>query len=166
MSNIYTLAEEYRALLNMLDTEGDESMMEAIKDTLAGLGGDLSNHVESCVKAIKCIEGDVAALEAEIDRLDLRRRAFNARIERIREAVKCCMTAADTQKIQTALFTVSIAKGRESVQISDESLIPDDYVNVKTVIQPDKKLIAEAIKSGTEIPGAQIVVGEPSLRIK
>lgn len=43
-----------------------------------------------------------------------------------------------------------------SVEITDEDLIPEDMLRVKTTTAPDKTLIKQAIKAGQQIPGAQL----------
>lgn len=48
------------------------------------------------------------------------------------------------------------ARSSVSVEITDEDLIPEDMLRVKTTTAPDKALIKQAIKEGQEIPGAQL----------
>ena len=165
MSKIYELTGQFIDLQNMLD-DADEDLTEAIRDTLGAISGEIGDAVEQSAKWMRNLEGESKAIDSEIARLSARKKSITNRITSIREAVKGCMTAAGMDKVKTALFTVSIAQGRESVVISDESLIPDDYVIVKTVIQPDKTEIAKAIKAGNEVPGCGLARGETSLRIK
>lgn len=166
MTNIYELAEEYQVLQRMLEDCEDEATLEAVKDTLVGIGGGLADAVENSVKAIKNIEGDCLALQEEIDRLTERKRQAVGRSDKIKGAIKHLMELAEASSVKTALFTVSLAKGRQSVNVIEESALPDDMVVVKTEIRPDKKAIADAIMSGREVPGAELVTGEKSLRIK
>jgi uncharacterized protein YeeX (DUF496 family) len=165
MSNIYELTGQFIDLQNMLE-DADGDMVEAIRDTLGAISGEIGDAVEQSAKWIRNLEGEAVALNAEIERLNNRKRSIENKISSIREAVKCCMAAANLDKVKTALFTISIAQGRESVAISDESLVPDDFVVVNTVIQPNKTEISNAIKAGQQVPGCALVRGEPSLRIK
>lgn len=165
MSNIYQLSRELEALQSMLDgAEGEE--LEAIETTIGGISGEIGDQVESLVKFIKNIEGDVLSVTNEIDRLRARKSQMEARIGSIRDGIKGVMQASGMDKVRTALFSVTLAKGRESVHVGDESAIPDDYVTVKTVVNPDKKAIADAFKNGVEVPGCELRRGEPSIRIK
>lgn len=45
----------------------------------------------------------------------------------------------------------------ESISVIDESLIPEELLRVKTTTAPDKAAIKAAIKSGAEVPGAELV---------
>lgn len=62
--------------------------------------------------------------------------------------------------------TFTAAKGRASVVIDDESLIPDSLVDVQTIVSPDKKAIKEALENGIAVPGAHIEIGERSLMVR
>jgi len=165
MSTIYQLTEELSALQSMLeDADGDTT--EAITNTILGLSGEIGDVVEDAIKLIKNIDGDVSSIDAEITRLTIRKQQFAGRVSGVRDAIRQVMEKAGYDKLKTALFSITLAKGRESVVVVDESLIPDDYVVVKTIVQPDKKAIGEAFKAGQAIPGCEYVRGEKSLRIK
>lgn len=48
------------------------------------------------------------------------------------------------------------SRSSTSVEITDDDLIPEDMLRIKTTTAPDKTLIKQAIQSGQEIPGAQL----------
>lgn len=166
MHNIYELREEIEALQAMLDDAEDDNAEQAIADTLLGMSGEVGDVVESVVKYIKNLEGLADSVAAEVERLKGRIAQQNRRAAAAKDAIKALMDAAGYKKVSTALFSVTLADGRESVQVLDESAVPDDYVVVKTVISPDKKAIAAAFKAGEKIPGCEMVRGQKSLRIK
>ena len=69
-------------------------------------------------------------------------------------------------KISCPLFTITLAKGRETVVIDDKDKIPDEYVRVKTSIEPDKVEIGKRLKAGEEVEGAHLERSKPSIQIK
>jgi hypothetical protein len=166
MSSLYELRTEFMDLQNLLDSAEDDEFAQAVRDTLDGKSGDLEEAVEQSVRLVRNIESDAAAVQAEIDRLKQRKDGMDRRVASIRDGIRALMDVAGEGSIKTALFTVSLAKGRESVSVVDESLLPDEYVNVKTSITPNKKLIGEALKNGGDVPGCELIRGEKSLRIK
>ncbi len=91
---------------------------------------------------------------------------FNRLGEIAGEYLRNNMEASGISKIQCPLFSITLVAGRDSVAISDESAIPDDFLNVKTVISPDKTAIAKALKDGQEVAGASLQRGQSSIRIK
>ena len=63
--------------------------------------------------------------------------------------------------------TVKIVKGRRSVAILNEALIPKDYLRETITYAPDKKAIMAAMDDGGEVvDGTEIVQGEDTVSIK
>jgi len=63
--------------------------------------------------------------------------------------------------------TVKVVKGRRSVAILNEALIPKDYLREKVTYAPDKKAIMAAMDDGGEVvEGTEIVEGEDTVSIK
>ncbi|ELD3297862.1 siphovirus Gp157 family protein, partial [Enterobacter hormaechei] len=54
----------------------------------------------------------------------------------------------------------------KSVEITDASALPPEFVEYETSIKPDKLAIKHQIEAGVDVPGAQIKLGKPSLIIK
>ncbi|MEO9497675.1 MAG: siphovirus Gp157 family protein [Vibrio splendidus] len=145
----------------------DESIDEqTLKDTLESIEGDISDKGVSIVKLSNAWESDIDAIDAEIKRLQLRKKSLKSRSDSLRDYLKYNMQRSGISKIECSLFTITLKKGRSVVSIADESLIPDDYVNVKTTVSPDKVAILKALKEGEEIEGAELSEGQPSLVIK
>ena len=88
------------------------------------------------------------------------------RVELIEECIKAVMEKTGVNSIKTNIFNITIAKARESVFVTNQNKIPDEFLDVKTVFSPMKKEIYKAIKKGIEVPGAKLILGEKSLRIR
>lgn len=161
MSNVtlYSLAAEYRADLEKLaDLELSE---EALQDTLESLGGELevkaqnvvafSRHLEKLAENMKDAEAEIAK----------RRKVVEAKAARLKAYVLDCMQQNSIQKIDCPWFSLSIAKNPPAVEIEDERQIPQDYFVSPPPPPPqiDKKLIAQALKDGFDVPGARLRQG-------
>ena len=144
----------------------DDLPPDAIRDTLEAMQGSIQEKALSLANWALDMEGDIGKIDAEIERLKSRKIAIANRRESLNEYLRTNMLATGITKIQCPLFTITIVEGRESVAISDESQIPDEFMRVKTDISPDKSAIAKAIKGGIYIPGASLQRGQPSIRIK
>jgi predicted transcriptional regulator len=162
MAKLYELVGGYRNLLEMADSESGEEFL-AILETLSDA---IDTKVETCAKVVKNLQADAAALKEEEARLSARRKSVEGNIDRLKAYMKENMTAADKQKIKTALFTIYITAGRPTVVVDNEEVIPSEYrAEVKTP-PPDKKGILEALKAGKQVPGVTLGVTEPSLTIR
>lgn len=144
----------------------DDLPPDAIRDTLEAMQGSIQEKALSLANWALDMDGDIGKIDAEIERLKSRKTAIANRRESLNEYLRANMLATGIKKIQCPLFTITIVDGRESVAISDESQIPDEFMRVKTDISPDKSAIAKAIKDGIDIPGASLQRGQPSIRIK
>ena len=59
------------------------------------------------------------------------------------------------EKFKTAKCAVSYRKS-ETVEFTDQDLVPDEYWRVKTTREPDKTALKTALKAGESIPGAYL----------
>ena len=58
-------------------------------------------------------DGDIAALESEINRLSERKKHIQAAQDRLREYLRYNMEATGINKITSPLFTITLAAGRD-----------------------------------------------------
>lgn len=93
-----------------------------------------------------------------------RRQRLEHKVEKLRELVFKIMQFAEIHKIELPEATLSIRDGAQQVVITDESKIPDDLCKIER--SPKKTEIKEALKSGKEIPGAELSNGAPSLAVR
>lgn len=154
-------------LLELSSIDADsEDMKEAIKNTLEAVEGEFNEKAVSVVHYIKNLDSDAEAIDTEIKRLSARKKAISAKQEAIKDYLRFNMDATGIKKIECPLFTISSVAGREIVSIDEEALIPDEFIEIKSVIQPRKADILKALKAGNEVPGASITRSQNTIRIK
>lgn len=165
MSRLYEITGQFRELAALADG-ADEDLAVAVRDTMGAIEAEFNDKALAVSHVILNFDADIAALDSEIDRLQERKRLITNRQKQIKDYLRENMEAAGITKISCPLFTITLAKGRESVVVDDENSIPDDLMRVKTEIAPDKTAIAAKIKAGEEVPGARLERGQSSIRIK
>ena len=102
---------------------------------------------------VKNLEAEKEAVKHEKDNFADREKRLGKKIE----SLKGYLTyALDGQKFSTPKVAVSFRKS-ESVHITDEYLIPDEYKLFTVVKKPDKKVLKDALKKGKEIMGVELV---------
>lgn len=161
MTALHELTGQFLELANNEDLPA-----EAIRDTLEAMEGDIKSKAVSLADWALDMDGNIEKIDAAIERLQEKKKSISKRKESLIEYLRNNMEATGISKIQCPLFSITLAAGRESVAISDDSAIPDDFLNVKTVISPDKTAIAKALKEGKEVAGASLQRGQSSIRIK
>jgi hypothetical protein len=158
---------QYLELCDLAIDQDSELTGEMIADTLESIEGDFNDKAIAVTHVITEMGSNIDRIDAEINRLQIRKKVMQNSNDRIREYLKSNMLASGITKIDCPLFSITIAKGRDVVQIIDEESLPDDYLSVKTVISPDKRAILKALKDDIDsVKGATLTKTEPSLRIK
>ncbi len=157
---LYNLSQEFNTLYEMAnESEGDE-LIELYNE----LSESLANKLENSGKVLKQLQADSDMLKTEEARLKQRRQVVENNIDRLKELMLSAMNSSGEAKIKTQLFSFSI-RASESIKITDESLLTDGYIRVKTIREPDKKAIKETLDKGIYVEGAEIVINE-SLQIR
>lgn len=168
MAALYAITGKYaelQALAESVDLD-DAGMVEAVANSLGDITESFNAKAEAVVSVVHSMNSDVEALDREIGRLQARKRAIRNRQDSLKEYLRGNMERTGIKKISCPLFTISCVAGREVAVINDESAIPDQYMNVKTEIKPDKNEITKALKEGIEVPGASLDRAKSSIRIK
>ncbi|KWR82518.1 siphovirus Gp157 family protein [Pseudomonas sp. PI1] len=165
MTQLYVLTEQFREL-QALAVNADEDMAVAVRDTMQAIEGEFEEKGKALAVIVLNMDTDVEALDKEIERLTERKRAIKNRQESLKDYLRENMEAAGIKKISCPLFSITCAEGREIAVVDDESLLPDEFMRVKTDVAPDKAEIAKALKAGTEVPGAHLERTKSSIRIK
>jgi hypothetical protein len=161
MATLYELTENMLKLQQLFDDE--EIDEQTFQNTMECLQMDIEEKADGYARVIRNMESVAAAIEAEQKRLRTRKEKIEKRIEAMKENLKYSLQILGIKKIQTDLFTVSIALNPPKVVIDDESKIPKDYIYMEPKI--DRTAIKTALQSGIEVPACRLERGE-SLRIK
>ena len=165
MTTLYTISKEYQELA-LLAESADEDLAVAVRDTMEGIQGEFQEKGKALAMVTLNMDGDLEAIQSQIDRLTERKRLLVNRKESLKDYLRTNMEASGITKITHPLFTITLGKGKPIVVIDEESKIPDDFMRVKVTSAPDKAEIAKAIKEGVEVPGAHSEIGKSSISIK
>ena len=162
MSTLYELTNDYMMLLDM--AEDPDIDPQAFADTLAGLDGEIEIKAEGYAKAIRILEGDIAARKAEAKRLSGGATVMENNVRRMKQALLLAMQVTGKTKFKTPLFSFGIRKNPPSVVIDHESDIPNRYL-IPQDPTIDKKSIKEMLKENPDCTWAHLEQSE-SLSIR
>jgi hypothetical protein len=104
------------------------------------------------------------AIKARIADLSERAARYGRRADAMKALIKSVMGAAGLDRLELPEATLSIAKPRASVDVTDLDALPQGYFRLKK--EADKTAIKKAIETGEEIPGAVLVLGDESLIVR
>lgn len=160
MSKLYDIAKDYISFLES-DLTGEELVecLESIEDAFE----DKANNI---VAVTTTLQEDITAIDSQINRLQARKKAIVNNQESLKEYLRHNMEVSGISKIKHPLFTITLGAPTEIVSVEDESLLPDEFITVKTTISPDKIAIKKALKEGEQVNGACLTNGKSRLLIK
>lgn len=147
MASLYTIDQR---ILACCDTETGEILDP---ERLDGLLMEREQKCENIALYIKNLEADALAYAMEKKAFEDRERAANAKVEQLK---KYLTYALGGEKFSTAKCAVSFRRS-EQVGITDEGLIPKEFMKESTTYKPDKTAIKRAIKDGQKVNGCQLI---------
>lgn len=167
--NLYELTDEFLQLQAML--EDPDMDAQVISDTLEAVGGEIEVKADGYAKIIRNMEGTIAAIKAEQEKLANKKSLLESSIKRLKDNLQAAMVATGKTKFKTDLFSFGIQKNGGAlpviVDVTTDKL-PDECVIIKE--EPDKKALAGFLLDPElkELYGKYAHFGErgESLRIK
>lgn len=167
MSNLtlYQISDAYLADVHKLEElDLDE---QTFLDTLESLSGDLEVKATNVAMFVKNLEASADAIKQAEKQMADRRKAIEAKTERIRKYLLENMVKTGISKIECPYFVLSVRKSPPAVDVLIADQIPDEYFDIPEPPPPvlNKKRLAEDLKAGVVIEGARLTQGN-SLQIK
>lgn len=157
------LTDHLQALFDTLEMIDDpEVKREAEAEMQRYLEAEV-RKVDNISFYIATCERQAEGLKQEVTRLRERAAMYEARSERIRDYVKRVMQQSGSMKLEGKTATFYLRAATPSVLISDESLLPEEFVKVTVTRVPDRRAIKEAIEAGHDVPGADLTLGGQTL---
>jgi hypothetical protein len=132
-----------------------------LSDTLESLGGELQVKAVSVGCFIRNLEATAAQIKDAEAQMAARRKALENRAARVKDYLHASMLVAGVDKIECALFRLSVRNNPPAVEVYDALSIPAQYMRQPELPPPapDKKALAEALKRGEEVPGVRLTHG-------
>ena len=149
---LFEMSNAARKLYDLLEAE--EIDEQILTDTLESIG--VSEKLESYIHVQRQIESEIAAFDAEIKRMQDKKKVLENRVERLKQATKDFMLVTNQKKASAGLFTLSLRENK-SCEILDASKIPSEYLRqIPATTEPDKKAMLQALKDGKQIDGVNL----------
>lgn len=164
---LYEINSQINNLMDIIFDSVDEETGEVDPELMAQLSTlnlERDQKLDNIGAYIKNLDAEAKAIKDEMDALKKRLDQKKRKIESLKEYVANDLQYHGDTKKESARVVFSFRKSK-AVEITDESLIPKDYIVTKTETRVDKVEIKHAIDEGKEIPGATLVERQ-SLQIK
>jgi chromosome segregation ATPase len=153
---LYEIANEYQNVLSEICNEETGEINEQSLVKLDEVTKDLKNKVVAIASYIENIEAEEKAIENAIEKMARRKKQLANQSDFLTNYLQANMERCGISEITCPYFAVKLKKCPVSVDVVDESVIPDEYKNKKEVISLNKVKIKEEMLSGVVIPGASL----------
>ena len=127
---------------------------------------DLLVVIDRMVKSALESEALAEGLKSYMSELAERKKRLESKAEKIRAIVALALEEVGlTGPVKREAFTLSVGKSPPAVILTDESIVPEEYMRVTK--SPDKKAIKDAMTlHGIVVPGAEMANGGSRLTIR
>lgn len=150
--SLYKISERFLELFSR-----DDLTEEEVQEQGNELALMLQNKAEAIVGYNFTLESNKNVLKQEIDRLTALYKSIEKQQDKFNEYVKANMTKLNLPEINTPIGKIKIKKNPVSVDIYDESLIDDKYIEEKITSNISKTKIKEDLQNGIEVNGARLI---------
>lgn len=137
---------------------------QQLTEYLDSVNLQIEEKVNNIVRYSRTLELTSGAISNEIDRLVALKKYYDLRGANLKNYLAYNLEKLPNEKIETEVAKLSFRKS-ESVDLVDETLIPNEYKKEVITIKIDKLAIKKDVKAGKEIPGV-VLSSHKNLQIK
>jgi len=156
---LYTIADQYlQDLQKLQDMDLDE---QTFADTLESLSGDLEVKATNVAMFVRNLEASAESIKAAEKQMAERRKAIEAKAERIRNYLKDNMARTGITKIDCPYFALSLRNSPPAVEVINADEIPAQYFDIPEPPAPvlNKNRLKDDLKNGVIVEGARLTQG-------
>lgn len=165
MPTMMEIQDNIREWLSMADDENMEAyapedrdaVSRAVLAQLDELGQQEAAKTDSYGMFMLSIENEIDFLKQEQDRIATKRKQMEKKYESVKDRLIFVMELNEIKKLSGHVHTIAIGTSTAVVVETEPDKLPEPYRRViPETIQPDKKAIGDALKSGVDVPGCRL----------
>ena len=154
MASLMEITDRFKNIAELMDNP--DIPEEALIEALDSIGGEFEDKANNIVRFMKSIEGDCKIIKEEEQRLANRRKSLENKSARMKQYLEDNMRLINKTKFKTPFYSFNISNNPKSIEVLDETAIPDTYKTYETICKVDKKAILSDMKDGIEIKGIKV----------
>lgn len=165
MTKLYELTEAYVELLSQIEDCETEAEEEQIIIMLNQISDDIARKADAIARMVRNLTAESDGYEAEIKRMQKRKRTTDNMIQRLKDHIMFSMGVAGANELHTTIGKWRLQKNPPKAVVVDESKIPEEFF----VEQPPKlmtSLILQNWRETGEIPDGCDIVQTEGVRFR
>lgn len=155
--SLFSLTEEYKHIMEL--AEDPDVDPEIIATHLEIIQMDIRDKADNIAYIIAQIDGDVATIKREEERLRKKRNSLMLNKERLRVYLKDSMQETGMTKFKTALHNFGIQKSRDLVRLVEGETVPEQFL-IPQEPKVDTQSILADLKAGKKFNFAEVYQSE------
>ena len=168
--SLWDLEDSLSALLETGEGGVPEEVRDEYTRALAEAFHDARQKRDGVARFLRHLDHQIELGESEKARLTQRIAKLAQAKESLSGYVRAAMDRLGIRKLEGDLFTLSLRKNPDRVQVLNETDVPREFLRWVPPIDgywvPDKKAIAQALKDHQLIGGCDLLRGEDRLEVK
>ena len=150
MATLYELSAGYASLLDMYDLAETDAERADIMDMLTSTEGDITEKAEAYARIMKNKQAEADGLKAEADRLTAKRKAAEAVVDRMKEAITTTMMLVGAKEIGTTIGKWRLQTNPWSCEVLDANAVPKEW-HIKVEDKIDRAGLVRHFKETGEL---------------
>lgn len=156
-----SLLEAEQGLMQALEAdEFDDTSLDVLDAWLQGA----QDKRDAYVFVAKRLEAEIESCREYAKQVDEIRKRTERALERLKARARYVMETTGQDRLQGKVHKLWLQKTPGQVVITDFDAIPEALMRVKR--EADKAKIRQLLKDGHEVPGADMTVGEQTVRYR
>jgi hypothetical protein len=153
---LYQIADQYLQDMQMLQERDLDD--QTFVDTLESLSGDLEVKAINVAMFIRNLEASADAIKAAEKQMADRRKAIEAKTERMKEYLLENMVRTGITKIDCPYFKISVRDNPDSLVVDPDAVVPNEYFNQPPLPDPvlDKMRLKKDLQLGVVVDGCKL----------
>jgi hypothetical protein len=152
---LFELTHEFENIFAEIGEDGE--ITQEMMDNLDSIKEDFENKAISVANYIKNLQAEEEAIEKAMADMRTRKMRLTKQIQSLSDYLQFNLQKLSINEIKSSpYFKIKLKVCPPSVDVFDESLIPEEYWREKVTKSIDKFRLKEVMGEGIEIPGASI----------
>lgn len=155
---LYQITSEIESLDQQLEL-CEEGKEKEIQEAITLL---LQNKLDGCVGYSQSLTDAVDLIDIRIEQLKKAKETIKKKQSRFHEYMLFCLDRLNITEIRGVINKIKVMAPSQKVEITNESILPPEFIKTEVSTSVDKNQLKKALKSGP-IPGACLVFGDRRL---
>lgn len=155
---LYEIVQVMTDAIEQYNTVESDEQLLVLEKKLDEIQLQFNDKAVAVVQYMSTCEGHIIAIDQQLKRLNALKTRYSCEQEWLKKYLKRSMEQVNSTKIESPYFKIAIVQNNPSVEVLDESLIPEEYKRIiPETKEVDKRKILDVHKQGIGVEGTKVI---------